>query len=517
MADYPYRGNLSSQSFPFLSEKHGRTIVIRGQDHNFVQRVTPRESEPESVGIPQLFYCHNVMPTSEGYQSVGYDKRSESISVNEDDLISIHLVRDTNENAAYLGHTVDGRHFTLSLLTAPYWAPTTTIPSTAATVVTTAHVQGITYIYFSGIGCYKYDFSSGTLIPVTLTGLIPADIQGITAASGYMIAWGKSFIYWSSTIEIDPLLNSVDFVPSLATGASGGFVEGAAGAITCCVPLTLGFIVFTSSNAVGAVYSNNTRFPFNFRPIAGSGGLESIDRVSYTANSASFYAFTTSGIQKINLQDASGTLPEASDFLAGARFEDFSVSTLLFSVQDLSSPLLKKVRVVADRYLVLSYGITELTHAIVYDAVLERWGKLRHTHIECFEYLLNQVDSSEAARRGLGFVSKTGEINTVNFNLHASAPDSVAILGRYQYTRSRLCEIQTAEIENVKTGSSFKLHSKACLDGKNGTFVEGYLLSSTDMVRTYAFNAVGQNHMLAAVGSFDLNSIVLSFTNHGAI
>lgn len=509
MADYQFRGNLATAIFPFLSEFSGRSVILRGQDQTYVPQIAPKEDADQDIGVPQIYYCHDVMPTPHGYQSIGYEKRAEPISTGEVSLVSVHIVRDENENVALLGHASDGRNFIKGFTAALTWTPTTEIPAPPETVVTTAHVQGITYIYFSGIGCYKYDFGTSTLVPVTLTGLDPTAILGITGAAGYLIAWSVNAIAWSSTI--DP----TDFTPSLSTGAGGGAVEGSRGAIVACIPLTLGFIVFTSANAVAAIYSNNVRYPFNFREIAGSGGLASVDLVSFAANAASFFAYTTSGIQRVNIQEAVGTLPEASDFLAGTRFEDFDIPSLSLQVQELTSPMIKKVRVISDRYLVFSYGVSQLTHALIYDAVLKRWGKVRITHVDCFEYVALQGDAIDIARKGIAFVTASGEINTVNFNKHAAA-SGVLLLGKFQYTRQRVTMLQGVEIENVKSDSQFNLYNSPNLDGKSGTFALGWTLNTFPMSREYKFSSVAINHSLACVGTFDINSYVLTVTNHGA-
>ncbi|MFK5173422.1 hypothetical protein ACI3QN_12985, partial [Propionibacterium freudenreichii] len=82
-----------------------------------------------------------------------------------------------------------------------------------------------------------------------------ANILGITAYQGYLIAYDTSTIYWSSTLDIDYTTNTVDFTPSLATGAGSLTLEGARGPITLAIPATFGIAVYTTSNIVSAVYS----------------------------------------------------------------------------------------------------------------------------------------------------------------------------------------------------------------------------------------------------------------------
>lgn len=70
MSQIPYRGNLSAAVFPMTIAKSGRSVINPGADQNFDKRVDPGAS-PGSVGIPQVMYCENVLPTPEGFQSVG--------------------------------------------------------------------------------------------------------------------------------------------------------------------------------------------------------------------------------------------------------------------------------------------------------------------------------------------------------------------------------------------------------------------------------------------------------------
>lgn len=72
MAQITYRANLSAKSFPFLSENFGRSVMVGQYDNNFVRQVVSPEDQDKDIGIPQLYYCHNVMPASSGFQSVGY-------------------------------------------------------------------------------------------------------------------------------------------------------------------------------------------------------------------------------------------------------------------------------------------------------------------------------------------------------------------------------------------------------------------------------------------------------------
>src|SRR5574343_254051 len=78
----------------------------------------------------------------------------------------------------------------------PYylWSSALTLPEAAGKAVTTGHVNGITYVYIATLGCYKFDFSTNTLVSVTLTSLNASLIMGIMAVQGYLVAWTSNTI-----------------------------------------------------------------------------------------------------------------------------------------------------------------------------------------------------------------------------------------------------------------------------------------------------------------------------------
>jgi len=80
MGQVAYRANLSSATFPMTIADGGRTVIVPGPDQNFDRRVDPEGSQRDA-GIPQALYMENVMPTTNGYQSVGYLRAPESVGV----------------------------------------------------------------------------------------------------------------------------------------------------------------------------------------------------------------------------------------------------------------------------------------------------------------------------------------------------------------------------------------------------------------------------------------------------
>lgn len=506
MSQITYRANLSAKAFPFIAENFGRSIIVPQYDNAFNRQVQSDQDSDKDIGIPQIYYCHNVMPHPQGFQSIGY---TQVINPFAGGFKAISVLRDEGDNKIYMGIANNGDFLVYDGST---WVLKMNVSQAVNGLVTQAFVSGTTYIYVQDYGCFYYDFGLGTFTSVTLTGLNITGVDGtvgITSSAGYMIAWNKTAVAWSSTL--DP----TDFVPSLVTGAGGGSVEGAKGSITLCVPHLLGFIVYTSANAVAALYSGNSRFPYNFREIVASGGVASLDLIAYDSNSGNHYAYTTSGFQLISTSQSQTVFPDLTDFIAGKLFEDFDTTTNTFTTVALSQTMKKKLSVVSDRYMVISYGTLSFTHAIVYDLVEKRYGKLKIPHVTSFEYQLTSAAITETPRQSLAFLQDSGAVQVVDFSVSSPTSDGVMILGKYQFVRARLLEIQEIALENIRVGANYSLTLFSTLDGKNYTQSTPYLDLNAGLFRRYKTKKVGLNHSMLHKGAFEICSFVLSFNIHG--
>lgn len=510
MAQFPYRCNLVESSFPFTSVYQGRTVIMPGRDQNYVPKTSIAVGGEDNIdrGIPEVYYSHNVMPTAQGAASVGYSGQATPVSPNTALFKKRLEVRDSAGNFVYLAQGTDGHTYILNVSTGVWAVTAADVAGYTGGLVTAAYVNGVTYLYFQGATdpCRQYNFGTNALDVVTLTGLF-SNVIGLTAASGYLIAWSATAIAWSSTIL------ATDFTPSLVTGAGSGGVDGAKGAITVCVPILNGLIVYTSANSVAGVFSGNARFPFNFREIVGSGGVSSLQLVAFDANTASHYAYTSNGIQLVAVNQTQTVFPDATDFIAGKFFEDFDEATLTFAQTPLFTEMLKQIQVVAERYFVASYGINELTHAVVYDFVNHRWGKLKVTHVECFEW----KTGVEIPRGSLGFLKKDGTVVTVDFSFASTTSAGVLLTGKYQMLRQRNCTLQSASVDSVYPNRAFSLYALSTLDGKTfGTPVPGSPVPSMGYNKTFNFRTSGVNHSLLYVGAFYLSSVVMFFQLSGS-
>lgn len=541
------RMNLGVAIFPFATELWGRSIIVPQFDQNF-DRVSEQNVPNKDRGIPQAFYMHNVVPTGQGYQSIGYDNRLVGIPAATDFDTCLSLSYTAPNNAKVLFSPSSGKNYIYDGSVGA-WASISPITGTvgATTLVTVAEVSGTTYIYYEGIGCFTYDTATKTMVAVPLTGLVAASIKGIVAANGYLIAFSDTDVAWSSTS------NPTDFVPSLITGAGGGSVQFTNGIINFCLPISGGFMLYCEKNTVSATYTGNVRFPYIFADVIASGGCDSPEKVSWQSNLSVHYAYTTSGVQELSKASASGaSYPEITDFLSQQLFEDFDEVTLALTVEYLSSQLNVKVTAVGDRFIVFSYGkdvdAPDYSHAIVLDAALKRWGKLKITHRKCFEWqtpnaygdisyddlaafsyddlafttyddLAFGINVPERPKKDLAFMQGDGKVVTVNFDFGGATANGVLMLGKFQFQRNKWIEHQFSDIENVRLGNSFRFLLFPTVDGK--TFLAPYemiarnLIINAPMMKRYAHWLPAQNLTACFIGSFNLTSYLMQFTLGG--
>ena len=503
MAQRFYKIDITEAAFPMLSEQQTRTTLAPADGES--------PTSEDKVGVA---YCHNVMPTARGMNSVGY-KEVVAAAIGLPVGLTITDVRVAYGSARsrlHLAWDSEGGLYALLDGSVAWVAIAATVPVTGGAgftseSVTIGTVNGISYIFYAGIGAFTYNEGTGVLDAVTLTGLLIASTLGVIASSGYLIAYTTSAVAWSSTLV------ATDFVPSSVTGAGGGNVAGIAGDILFCTANTLGILVYTNANTIAGTYTGNTQFPFKFREVDNSKGGISLDRVAYEANSTEQFVFSKAGLQSMSSRIANNILPEVTDFLAGRRFEDYNETTKLYEITDIASAatLMKKIKYVASRYLIISYGISSFTHALVYDTALQRLGKLKITHVDCFEYVGSQT---EISKESLAFVLADGAVQIVDFSVTAVS-SGVLVLGKIQFVRSRLITLLGVELENVTSGDTLNLSSQAALDGKNFLTVEGTLRSNVGDLREYDFRSTAKNHSLAFIGQFNLVTAMMRYTVAG--
>jgi len=503
MAQQFYTIDLQDTVFPMLSEQQTRTIIGS----------TAGES-PAKGDKPYVAYCHNVMPSQYGFDSISFNTAIPAAESLPDGLefSDVRVAYGDEQSRVYLAWDTEGNVYsTADVFTA--WIPLpATVPATGGASfdpesVTIGTVNGISYIFYAGIGAFNYDESAAVLVAVTLTGLSIPDTLGVVGSSGYLIAYTNLAVAWSSTI--DP----TDFIPSTVTGSGGGNVAGTQGAILFILANSLGFLAYTSANTIAGTYTGNTQFPFKFRQVDDSNGGINLDLVAYENTAQAQFIFSKGGLQTITSTRATNILPEVTDFLAGRVFEDYNETTKQYEVTNLpiTETMIKKIKLVASRYLVISYGTTSFTHALVFDIALQKLGKLRIDHVDVFEYIGQQT---EISKDSIAFVLSTGEVQVVDFSASGDSP-GVLILGKLQFVRTRLINLLEVQVENVNTSSTLSVSSQASLDGKNFTSVDGGLISSATNIRKYAFRSTAKNHSIVFIGKFNIVTALVTFTTDG--
>lgn len=214
MAQMQHKIDLSSPSFPMLSEQQTRTIIGTSVPGNVAAEASA--FAPPKTEVPGIAYCHNVMPTKYGYQSVGFgDVVFPPLMFPGRFFIDVRVIYNLNRQRCYMGLDNAGR---IHILYPPFFVwvalpdtiPSTTSPSFTAERVTIGTVNGVSYVYFRGVGCFVFTGAAMNHLP--LLGLDETKVLGVVSSSGYLIAYTTSDIAWSST------LLPTDFVPSAITG-----------------------------------------------------------------------------------------------------------------------------------------------------------------------------------------------------------------------------------------------------------------------------------------------------------
>lgn len=536
MAQIPFRGNLQAATFPLLSKLAGRTVIDPGPDQTYFQLVSANAAAPTDRGVPNVVYAHNVMPSTYGWQSVKYNNvyfapPSEEAAIFSD----IHFVQCTRGgqvpaptgtktylSLAYDPFAAEAFMYVMDVelgnwrrITGGLTHPTTGDPFvfTQDTVLTSTTVNGVTYLYASGIGCFLYDDTIDVLLFRELAGLDPVDILGISSSNGYMFAWTINSIAWSSVINVE------DFEPSDISGAGGGSLQEAQGAIVGAISTVHGLIIFTEENAVSAVYSGNEEFPWNFKAIPGSGGVANKQQFSLDQAEQYYYAFTTKGIQQVTHLRVNTALPHISDFISGGIFEDFDSVTKVFSTVKLAGAMKKALTTIGDRYVVMSYAVAPegvFTHAIVLDLLQGRLGKLKVEHTQVFERKDLTFGNIDTPRDIIGFVTSSGLCKALDFDDTAISTDSVLLLGKFQLQRSRLVEAQELELENAGSSGPLEVTVYASPNGKElGNAQPAFLREETENSQQWLLQGVGINLSILLIGTFNIISYVLWTNPHG--
>lgn len=521
MAQITFRANVAQGSFPFLACEQGQTTIVN-----------QTKIADGSFNSPGLMYCENVMPTERGIQSVGFDE-SKFLANGINTFSECHRIYRIADNFLYFDKITGG----IYQRTGNSWQLTQTIIDAAFTCYPKiANVGGRYFMKFDfqSLNFYEYNKVTRIFDVVTLTGLTPTSITGLVASSGQLIAYGLKTVAWSS------LLNPTDFTPSLITGAGGGSVEQVEDSITWAQQIDSGFLLYTSYNVVAANYTGNSRYPFAFKAVAGAnvpvfqlslskaGVVQGIcPPICSEVSGSLHYCWTQSGLQALTVTKASVILAELTNFISGKRLETFDADSNQV-ILDASMPTADfdfKLALVASRYLVISYGKyvfgmgTVFTYALIYDIELKRWGKIKLTHSDCFEYTESYNNgtgkTNNNARDSIAFAKLNGSVSIINFDIQG-AGEGVMIFGKYQLDRGDLCSIQGVDIESPNVQAAYPVYIQSSVDGRNQTTQkQGFIMGTVSKIYRLLFRATGSNHILVIKGAFNITNILLVFNPAG--
>ena len=191
MAVQRFRLDLSQASFPLLSDKAARTVIVPNLDQQARQQQNTRESPRDPYTRPQVLFMENFMPVREGYRSTRNSKVVNAADAFAN-LDNIHVLVDNTSRPA-LFCTGSGQQFVK--LESGDWieypfggggpfgipAPEANSPNTAATAtVTTAVVEGASYVCYSRLtsGAARAYTFTGTYDP-TATALTVQVVSGL--------------------------------------------------------------------------------------------------------------------------------------------------------------------------------------------------------------------------------------------------------------------------------------------------------------------------------------------------
>lgn len=535
--------NLSSAVMPFAASFKGQSVIMpnRGDATAGPNRDFGGDTLEAAVNIPQAYWAENVLPTQEGYMSIGY---AQIIAPLPEGTTADYTftVFDGDGAKAMIAVCADKSVYGISGLQT-VWKQIDP-PAGFNGSLTTATAYGTVYLYFAGSSkMHRLTLSDLTIAEVIPVGLDMGVIDGICDSQNYIVAYGKTVIAWSSALD------ALDFVPSDITGAGAGTPDGIKGQILYCKTIAKGFIIYTTSITMAGEYSGNVRFPWIFRALNNGAGVSSVKHVSQDNALAAHFAWTAAGILEVTALQCTPRFAQLTDFLAGQLWEEFDPVSKLVSRVKLTGQVRVRVALIASRFFCVSYGkpdsnVYEFVN--VYDTVLQRWGRLRRKHIQVIEVVAdtefdpvqwNETDenawnayqqswSSMAAwnnrtakaKKTLGLVALDGSVDVAEMQFNASGSKGVLMLGKYQLIRGHTCSIQTVLVDGVEEGrNNFTLTDAVSVTGGEVLVPMNslYELTQESLQRTYGARTPGKNHSLIFEGAFHITSVELSMANAG--
>lgn len=367
---------ISNQVMPFFPDLEYPGVLFSGRSEKSVP----------------LMYISNVVPTAYGFRSL---QTKEFISVAAPAAPSPYKSRGLTLVESVTGQ--EGWYYAAGVGTLTHrvwyngsWVSAFTSTDAAATrKVTHAKVNGVYYNFTAIDGIFGFASGFASKVAYTPTGITPALMQGISNALDYLITYDFDTIYWSapgSAMEFRPVVSDI------STGAGSTKIQELRGEIVDVFPIAGGALIYTTENVVAMRYSGNSRNPWIFSEVRGAGGVYDLQSVVGRGSSApSHFAYTKSGVQEINLTQATSVLPELADFLASKSTYTESLGFVVPSQIAIESKICS-ICFVSNRYLCISISNTGFAtptvfqSVIVYDILYKAWGKIDIDHVGAFDF-----------------------------------------------------------------------------------------------------------------------------------
>lgn len=464
---------INSADFPLPYSTATRTVVQSDDAAPRMPQAFFGDRTNAEFGSPQLLFGENFVPTAKGVQSVGYGQQAAPFSGAVTTFDQAIVLRDTTENQRVFA-PAGGANYVLNFSTG-VWTSINPFVATPG-LITRAYVAGRTFVCYQNQRIIELNAAGTVFTTIALTypaGLGIANVRGIAGVSNYLVVFTDVTLYWCSP------LNILDFSQPDA-GAGNQIPIDIKGFITAVLPTAGGFVIYTTRNAIAATYTNNSNSPFVFKEINNVGGVTSWEQVTPEADESGHYAWTRAGLQLVTLGKAVSIFPAVTDYLVGGRFSSYDeLEHTVTTVDDVVFNI--KMAFLCERYLIISYGVnsTKLSHALLYDTTLQRWGHLKLDHVDAFSYPYPSISltpynydewagsyldyagvdyasigssglSVPRSKQGLAFLQNDGTIYVLDMSAVQSAGVGVVVFGHLQQRHSNFTTLLGVEVEGLQ-------------------------------------------------------------------
>ena len=214
MAKVYKRIPLVEAGFPLISRLSQQSIMITQGD------IAPQK---DRFPMPQVVTMQNVLPSPAGYKAITRQPVCNTVAAlpsNEEFSSSTVIVplRDAYDVVRLLFVTKAGNAYLDTRDNTDQIKTIGTLPSDG-TDITYAYLKQQTYVYIKRQGCYVFDIGTMALVSQGLNSIEPSAIHGVCAASGYLILYDETTIYYSS------LTDPTDFYTEYTVDSGAGSIK----------------------------------------------------------------------------------------------------------------------------------------------------------------------------------------------------------------------------------------------------------------------------------------------------